>query len=357
VKREAPFRVLIVAGGSGGHIFPAIATAQDLKARFGERVDIHFVVNMNRRVPVGEGLEGFRVTRWEFKRSWVGLARLVARSFVLMRRERPRWVLGFGGFAGIPLLVLAKAFGARTLIHEQNVVPGRANRFLKPWSDRIAVTFPETKAYFGRHNDRVFIARYPMRSSLVPVGVAEGRAFFDLAPDVFTVLVIGGSQGASAINEIVMKAWRATSAPSHFQVIHVAGAMDASRVEEAYRKMGVRSRVFSFLKEMHFAYSAADLVIGRAGAGCVQEVLFFGKPSILIPYRHAAGHQSRNARFVARQGAAFLVEEGSVSSEMFADLVRSIKEDPMRQKTMAALARGMAASFVNLKVSDLVNFI
>ncbi|MFA4991952.1 MAG: undecaprenyldiphospho-muramoylpentapeptide beta-N-acetylglucosaminyltransferase [Candidatus Omnitrophota bacterium] len=308
-------RILIVAGGTGGHILPAVTLSQEILSRGMGRV--LFVASSKKRdrvlladkgidfkiVPVGPLKSRGILAALDFTiRLFAGT---IISAFILLR-YRPRVVIGFGGYVSGPIVLLASLFGIRTIIHEQNVYPGKANRILARFVDKVAVSFDETKNYLKEFESKIIVSGNPIRKALK----RDGRK--DAGPG-FTLLVIGGSQGAHRLNELVPKAMGLMSKDkrSELSVIHISGEEDMAAVAGKYKEMGVDSRVFSFTEDMAAIYNKCDFVIGRAGAMMVSELIELAIPSILIPYPHAGGHQLANARVLGdKRGAIVLKEEG-----------------------------------------------
>jgi len=331
---------MVVAAGSGGHILPAAAFCQALADRGLPPSDIVFVSSSSKGL---EKLIGPAVTIriLPCRRTPGGMLLLVLRAARLLWRDRPEILLGFGGYLTVPFLLLGRIFGSKTMVHEQNVRPGKANKFLSFFVHRIIVSFGRSTAFFGKENKKVFVARYPLRAALVPIDRREALDYFGLREGYFTVLVIGGSQGAHRLNQVVTGALRLNKNAGRMQVIHLSGSQDAAFVEDAYKTLGVKSKVFAFLPQMHYAYSVADLVVGRSGAGGVQELMRFGLPSILVPYPHAGHHQLDNAKVLAEKGAALILEEKLLTPELLSGLLDLFSDDMIRRKTMSVLARSL----------------
>lgn len=352
MKQARPLKILIVAGESGGHIFPAVAFCQELSAGEAQRYDITFVSTRVEGAGVAVPRE-FHPIYLKVDKSPLGIARLLFHTAALLWQKKPDVVFGFGGYITVPFVVFGSLCGRKTLLHEQNVIPGSANRFLAFFASRIAVSFEKTKKYF-KGNKKVFLTRYPLRQGMCRAPRQEALDFFGFDYSLFTLLVMGGSQGASSINERVLSALGASKNLSRLQVIHLCGQKDHAALIQAYGRLPVRAKVFAFLDEMHYAYSSADLVICRAGAGSVFEIMRFGLPSVLVPYPYAAGHQTENARFLAERGAALLLEDKKMSDEMLNGLLDIFLDDAMRRKTMSVLARDLEKESQNISLKDLV---
>lgn len=350
---KAKKRILVVAGGSGGHILPAVGFCQDLLEKYPQDVDITFV-STKRQTASALITPDFKPVFLKISKGPLGLSRLIGGSIYWILKIRPDKVVVFGGYLSVPFVMLAKLFGCSVLLHEQNVVPGRANQFLSGITDKIAITFDETRKYFKVRQEKEILCSFPLRKSLKMVDKREALDFFGLDPHRFTVFVLGGSQGAHRINEAFLEALALNKQLSKLQVIHVCGAGDFAFVQKAYQKLVLSSKVFAFLNEMHYAYSAADLVISRAGAGAVVEVMYFGVPAILIPYPFACGHQRDNARVLAQTGAAILLEEEKTSADTLNGLLDIFVGDSIRRKTMGRLMESAYADMGKKSLSEVV---
>jgi UDP-N-acetylglucosamine--N-acetylmuramyl-(pentapeptide) pyrophosphoryl-undecaprenol N-acetylglucosamine transferase len=283
---------------------------------------------------------GFRIS------SMFGLIKCFFESLLFLKDFKPDIVIGFGGAGSLPLILEAKILGIRTLIHEQNVIPGRTNRFLSFFVDRICVSFPETKDYFLRVNKRkVIFTGNPLREEIGTKSKIESLRYFDLDFDRFTLLIMGGSQGSSKINSIFLETLLYFQ-NNDLQVIHITGFRDYRYVRNFYEKIRFKnSRVFDFLERADYAYGAADLVICRSGATTISEITKCKLPSILIPYPYAYGHQKENALTLARKGAAILIEDKDLSPSYLRDIILDLKNDRGRLKEMSS-------KFEELRIPD-----
>ncbi len=358
VKAQGQLRVLAVTGGSGGHVFPALAFCEECGRQGVGSAAVTLVVALRGRAAADAKLREMLRSSGdpivlEAPRSIPGFLRLFITSFSLVRRIRPDVVIGFGGYACVPFLWWAWLTGRKTFLHEQNVVPGQANRLVGLFVSRIAVTFDASAGYFARRR-HVIPTRFPLRSSLRRLSREEAESALGLQPGLVNVLVMGGSQGARRLNDLFLAALKKNRDLAGLQVVHLSGEKQAAEVEGAYARLGVSHRVLGFLADIHQAYSVADLVVSRAGAGAVVELMFFGLPSILVPYPHAAGHQTGNARVLAEAGAAFLIEESRWTEEMFNGLLDILRRDPMRRKTMAHIATELYHSSSRRSLSEVV---
>jgi UDP-N-acetylglucosamine--N-acetylmuramyl-(pentapeptide) pyrophosphoryl-undecaprenol N-acetylglucosamine transferase len=293
-------RVLIVAGGTGGHVFPALAVASALRERGVEVTWLGTRRGMEaKRVPEAgfpldwvevRGLRGKGVVGWLL--APFRLLRALIQALAVMRRRAPDVVLGMGGFVSGPGGLAARLSGRPLVIHEQNAIPGLTNRLLSRLAGRVLVGFPGTFPGRERHTGnpvRAAIARLPE-----PAARLAGRS------GPMRLLVLGGSQGALGLNRVVPEALAELSPEARPEVWHQAGERHVALAQEEYGQAGVEGRVVAFIDDMSVAYAWADLVLCRAGALTIAELAAAGVGALLVPYPHAVDdHQSANAAFLA----------------------------------------------------------
>jgi len=341
-------RIVVAGGGTGGHLFPAIAVVEELRRRepgleslfvgTARGIEARVVPQMGERLELVEiaPLKG-RSMR-ERARSMAMLPAAMARGVAILRRERPDLVLGVGGYASGPILAAAAASGVPTALLEQNAHVGLSNRLLSRFVGRAYVTFPETASLFGK---RARVLGNPVRRAFVQAARAAATD-----PDGFEarsrrLLVLGGSQGARALNEIVPDALaRAGVLERGLTVLHQSGAAMREAVEARYRELGVPAEVVTFVDDMARAYASATLVVARAGATTVAELCAIGRPAILVPYPHAADdHQAKNAESLERAGAAVAIRERDLTPEHLAAEIAAMLGSTDRRRAMARAAR------------------
>jgi UDP-N-acetylglucosamine--N-acetylmuramyl-(pentapeptide) pyrophosphoryl-undecaprenol N-acetylglucosamine transferase len=360
-------RVLIAAGGSGGHIFPAVALRRALAAR-GD-CGVKFVASdkaIDRRILEREGVDfsvlsannlPYRIS----VSSIVFFVRLLAdliRALWIVASYRPERCVGFGGYVSFPVVLWAKLFFIRTIVHEQNVVPGRANKILFAFSDGIAVSFEDTLERLSpAERRRAVVTGNPIRTEDFVNDRSTAAKSFGLDPSIFTVLVIGGSQGAHAINENFALSLSDMDAPlrSGIQVIHLTGVKDYEWAVKEYSAIkGLRACVFSFIDRIEDAYSASDLVITRAGASALFESAYFGKAMIVVPYPYALSHQDENANAFSRNGAAVKIAEKDLSRSLFRDTIESLFKDRAKMSRLGDAAKKLSLPDASAKLADMV---
>jgi UDP-N-acetylglucosamine--N-acetylmuramyl-(pentapeptide) pyrophosphoryl-undecaprenol N-acetylglucosamine transferase len=345
--------VLIMAGGTGGHVFPALAVAAELSARgiavywLGTRRGLE-----SRVVPAaGYPFETLRVSGLRGK----GVLRMLLAPFMLMTalmqaliiqlRLRPRAVLGMGGFAAGPGGVIAWLLRRPLLIHEQNSVAGMTNRWLAPLARTVMEAFPGSLPA-RRH---AIHTGNPVRAEITRIASPAER--FAARSGALRVLVIGGSLGARALNEVMPAALRQLTAG--LQLHHQTGSADMESVKAAYAALGTEVRVDAFIDDMAAAYSWADVVVCRSGALTVAELAVVGVASILVPFPHATDdHQTGNARFLADAGAAILMQQAEMSAEKLAGLLDDFSQQRDMLLEMACRARALAMPDAARRVAE-----
>jgi UDP-N-acetylglucosamine--N-acetylmuramyl-(pentapeptide) pyrophosphoryl-undecaprenol N-acetylglucosamine transferase len=339
-------KVAVACGGTGGHVFPGLATAHELLRR-GHDVTLWLtgrdteqaalkdwdgpVVQVPARgLPSGISLDSVRACGH--------LVRAVGRCWARMRQDRPDVLLAMGSYASVGPCGSARLLGVPMVLHEANVIPGRAVGLFARSAAAVAVGFEETRYHL--HRGRISVVGIPLREELT-------EASNDLPPreatvhSPFRLLVAGGSMGAHRLNEVVVEALdRLKRHGLELAVAHLTGAQDEAMVREAYRVAGVQAEVIAFTKYMAPLYHAADMAICRAGASTCAELAFFGVPALFVPYPRAAmDHQTANARALEKRGAADVVDESSLTPEWLdAYLAQTVKR-PERLARMREAAR------------------
>jgi UDP-N-acetylglucosamine--N-acetylmuramyl-(pentapeptide) pyrophosphoryl-undecaprenol N-acetylglucosamine transferase len=338
--------VLIMAGGTGGHVFPALSVARVLRARACRVVWLGTLRGIEARLVPAEGItaEWLSVTGLRGKGPLplalapLTLSRALAQALKALDRHRPDVVLGLGGFAAGPGGVAAWMTRRPLVIHEQNAVAGLTNRFLAQLATRVAAAFPGS---FSAALAPIVIGN-PVRPEIEALPepaarAADGRGRLRL-------LVFGGSQGAAALNRLLPAALATLAAEERPELRHQAGRGQAAAVGEAYAAAGITATVEEFIEDMAGAYGWADLVVCRAGALTISELAAAGLPSILIPFPAAVDdHQTANARYLAERGAAVLLPEETLDPKLLAREIRRLCQmEPDARLAMAEAARRAA---------------
>lgn len=326
-------RVLITAGGTGGHLFPAQALANQLRAR-GD-IDICFAGKGLSHSPYFDRNSFFFrdiassavISRNPFSivKGCMAIGLGLMQSMQLLKQYHPSVVVGFGSYHTVPVLLSALGQGIPVILHEANSMPGRVNRWLSPYAKEVAIQFPAAARHFTCNTTEVAL---PLRKGYCKeeVNRYEALAYYGFSPDLPTLLVVGGSQGAQALNKAIEE-----SIPSlkqlHLQVIHLTGREEiAEQLRIRYHANGIKSCVKSFEMHMEMAWRVADAFIGRAGAGTIAEAIAFEVPGILIPYPHATDHhQETNAELLVKTiGAAMLLLEAHLNGETLSSSIVSL---------------------------------
>lgn len=323
-------KILIAAGGTGGHIFPGLAIADALKKKHRD-CDIVFIgsrVGMEKNIvpQYGYPLELMRVRGFERRLSlqlFAALKGLLDGAVDVRRvlkKHRPDLVIGTGGFTSGQLLLRASQMGIPTLIHEQNAFPGQANRILSKYVDRIAISFYEAQKYFPK--EKTFLSGNPVREAFKEVDRDTARRSLHLNPDQKLILISGGSQGAESINRAVLSLYDRYKGDETYQFIQLTGDGPYEDVLHAMHEKGITKELYdnieinNFSNQMDTLMGAADLMITRSGAGTISEIAAVGVPSVLIPFPLAAGnHQEFNARVLTDKGAGILLYDQQLNGE------------------------------------------
>ncbi len=357
-------RVVITGGGTGGHLFPALAVCECLQARRPE-APVLFVgavggVEAGILPRLGHAFRGLAVSQVKGKgcgrqiRALLGLPKTVREAWGVLREFRPDVVLGVGGYASFPTVVAAALGRIPRVIHEQNAIPGLANRWLGRLASAVAVSFEASGAAFrGR---RVVVTGSPVRAAIRPGDRPSARERLGLSRGAFTVLVFGGSQGAHRLNAAMLEALPELSGErERLQFAHATGEKDLAEVRAAYARHQVRARVEPFFEDMASVYQAADFALCRAGAGTVFELATMGLPALLVPFPFAANdHQRANAEALVSAGAAWTVPDAYCDGRRIAATVKAALEKPALLGEMGAAARVLARPDAAARVVDLL---
>lgn len=367
--RAGPVRVLIAAGGTGGHIFPALAVAEELRARTkrerepqaqaGTSVesDIQFLgtrrglesrlipaAGFNLRTIEATGLKG--IGGWRKVRNLLVLPRTAVETAQVLREFQPDVVVGLGGYLAGPVMLEAAVKDIPTVLFEPNALPGFTNRVLAPVVRLAAVGFEEAAAFYGT---KARLTGHPVRKAFYRIPAKEHRP-------PYTVLVLGGSQGSKTINAAVIKTAELISSQGlNWAIIHQTGERDFDAVQKAYRELGFGAEVCAFIEDVPQAFARTDVVVCRAGAMTVAELAAAGKAAVLIPFPEAADqHQRANALVLVRMGAARLIEQHELTPDRLLGEIESLLRDPKElaaaEQRGCSLARPDAAE----RIADLV---
>jgi len=357
-------RVLLASGSSGGHIFPALALMDSLKEKgvnvllvlpqkcrgnlvLAGQPDIKYISS----APLSFNLSAKSIYgAYSFlKGAWEGLRIII--------KFKPDGVVGFGSLHTVALLFWAWLFRIKTMIHEQNVLPGRANRLLARFVDRTALSFGRTRKYLRIPEARMVVTGNPVRRELAVVPKLEALDFFKFKEGKFNILIAGGSQGSQRINSVCSAALASLSRKEDMQVVHISGFVDITVLEGVYSRAGITHKLFDFLSAMQYAYSVADLAICRAGATTIAELQRFSLPAILIPYPFAYSHQLGNARVLAELGAARVILDAELTTEKLKAELNELLADPGKLISMRrAYAKLQVPDAAGMLAQEVLNF-
>ena len=340
---EQTFRPLaaIACGGTGGHLFPGLAVGEQLLSRgcdvtlliSPKEVDQQAVQSLRDMTAVTLPAVGLMHGRLgEFLSS---MAKSYRAARALFRQRPPHAVLAMGGFTSAPPILAGRSCGASTFLHESNAIPGRANRWLAHVVTQAFVGFPAAASRLHHHN--ILSTGTPVRPQFQPVDTGACRMSLGLESRRPVLLVMGGSQGAAAINDLLLAALPALAAAlPDLQFIHLAGPGDASKVQAAYAHRGIRAVVRPFLTEMELALGAATAAVSRCGGSSLAEFAAMRVPALLVPFPAAAdNHQFHNAQNFVEIGAAFLLEQRAATAEQLTSLVQRLVTDVLLRASMA----------------------
>jgi UDP-N-acetylglucosamine--N-acetylmuramyl-(pentapeptide) pyrophosphoryl-undecaprenol N-acetylglucosamine transferase len=335
--------ILIMAGGTGGHIFPALSVAEHLRANGWNVVWLGSRAGMEATLVAPAGytmawvsMSGVRGKGW-LRMALLPLHLLIAfwQSARAIFAHRPDVVLGMGGYVSFPGGMMASLLNRPLAIHEQNSIAGLANRVLAKIADRVLAGFPAPFA----NSTAVIWTGNPVRSDIAQIAAPADR--YRARTGVLRLTVIGGSLGAQALNETVPQALALMPAAERPLVTHQSGARHLADVEASYRSAGVTATLTPFIADMAAQYAAADLIICRAGASTIAELAAAGSAAVLVPYPHAVDdHQTHNARFLSERGAAVLVPQKELTPQRLAELLRGFTREALL--AMAQKARSVA---------------
>lgn len=334
------YRIILSGGGTGGHIYPAIAIANELKLRFPEAkflfVGAKDRMEMEKVPQAGYDIKGLWITGIERKLSLKNLMfpfKLLSslyNAYKIILRFKPDVAIGTGGFASGPLLQIANLKNVPTLVQEQNSYPGITNKLLGKRAQKICVAYDGLERFFPK--DKIIKTGNPVRQDLLNVHARaeEAQAYFNLKKDKKTLLVLGGSLGAKAINELV-ESHLEYFKDNNIQIIWQCGKLYQERFEIYNSNEDVQ--VHTFLNRMDLAYAAADFIISRAGASSVSELCIVGKPVVFIPSPYVAeDHQTKNAQAIVNENAAVLVTQNYVTSQFKTQFSSLLNSEELQQK-------------------------
>lgn len=327
------FKIAVTCGTTLGHIFPALNISNKLKSNNPD-VQIQFILAKNQK---------FLDFLSEYNKEFISIKPLCLRkdifkrlyffiksffeSFALLKKSSPNLIISFGSYVSFPVVIAAKILGIPVIIHEQNIIPGLANKVLFNMANSFVVSFNETKKFLPV-SEKIIYSGVLLRPDLKIYDKKEALNRLNqsgcLTESKFTILVMGGSQGSRNINKLFIDALSHLEGQD-FQIIHLTGENDWPWLQGQYSKVSFKHYITNFLKDISLAFSVSDLVIARSGAMTISELAFFGKFSILIPYPWAGAHQRENAKVLAGSNACLVLEEENLDSRKLAQEISNIK--------------------------------
>ncbi len=361
-------RILIAGGGTGGHVYPALATIEALKKRgefeflyVGGKKGIETRIVPSHNIPmktmwiagIARSLT-FKNLIFPFK-----LMASLAASWRIVSKFRPDGAVGTGGYVSGPILFIAAKRGVPVLIQEQDVHPGLTTRLLAKYAQKICLAFPGAEKHFPGMAEKIVITGNPVRNDLLDITPAEGRKIWRLDENKLTIFVFGGSQGARSINQAIGKIIPELLRKYNIQILWQTGEKQYEAVIKNFEIDEKRMRIVPYVQKMNAAYAAADMVICRAGAITLAELAIVGKPAVLVPYPFAAGnHQALNSRMIENAGAALMVEEVNGWEAKLQKATEQLLKNPeLREKQRAEwrkLARPNAADDIAVEIMKFI---
>lgn len=345
-------KYLFACGGTGGHVFPALAVAERLKKKNGKKNELLFTGSDNgmekglieSRGFAFRGVSARPLVRKAFLKNIVN-GWFVAKSFFetgkIIRDFRPDCVFGTGGFASFPAVFVAALFGIRTVIHEPNMEPGLANKLLSHFCSAVTAGFGQTAKTFPKR--KTFVTGNPVRESLFKTTKAQGRRALGIKRTGPVILIMPGSRAARSVNRAAAEALPLFKKKiKGVSLVWMTGKEDFKMAAEAVKKAGIRAHVFEFINDAASAYAACDAAVLRAGAGTLSEVASLKVPSVLVPYPYAAAnHQEKNAAVFAAGGAAIVISDAKLGPEALAEAVCRIisKTENARMRRVLGLMK------------------
>jgi len=360
-------RVLLTGGGTGGHIYPALAIGKGIEERTaseflyvgttrGLEADLAAKAGYPFKTVTAEGLS--RQLSWKLVRAGFKTLKGVFESRRIIKKFKPDVVIGTGGYVCGPVVLTASLMGIPTLIHEQNAFPGLTNKILARYADKICVTFAESKKYF-KAKGRIIHTGLPIRQNILAATREEGLAYFNIPPESINILVVGGSLGAQKLNEAVGSIYPFFKEHPEYHLIHVTGKTGYEAHLAEVKKQGIdldkvgNIIIKPYIYEMDKALAAADLIIGRAGASFLAEVMARGLPAILIPYPYAAeNHQEHNARALEKAKAARVILDKDLNGKVLLENLEGMLRDKNELTCMAEASKLLGRPEALQKIVD-----
>jgi UDP-N-acetylglucosamine--N-acetylmuramyl-(pentapeptide) pyrophosphoryl-undecaprenol N-acetylglucosamine transferase len=368
-EAKVHMRIIISGGGTGGHIYPALAIVKELE-RLANPAEILFVgtkEGLESDIVPKEGyrLKTIEVGSLERQLSWRNVQTLaktvggIWQSRSILQEFQPDIVIGTGGYVCGPVLLMASLLKIPTLIQEQNAIPGVTNKILARFVDKIAVGYAEAIPRFPVAR-KVVVTGNPIRSDVMEITRDQGQRELGLDPDKLTLLVSGGSRGAQSINKAAILVSKVLAERAGIQVLHVTGKSDYNNIVGLYNQIGIEPEkngnisIRPYLYNMPHALAAADLAVFRAGAIGLAELTARGIPSVLVPYPYAAeNHQEHNARVLETNGAALVIRDADLTGEHLLSAIEGLLADPQKRLAMAEASKAMGRPYAAQRIAEM----
>lgn len=362
--------IVFAGAGTGGHLMTGLSLAQEIKEAHPESRITFFLTSKSfeencvsekgflfKKLKYSVGSKGSIFHKLRFL---VGLVLDTIYSCVILRKIKPDLVVGLGGYSSAPPIIAALLKFTPFVLIDQNLIPGKVNRIFSKWAKEVYCHFSQSSKWFEKAKSLV-VTGNPVRKEILDIKRGYAAQTLGLSPNKKSLLVLGGSQGARAINEVIINCLR------HFkefeeslQIIHCTGEKDFEEVSEIYKQYDIEYKVLPFMRNIELAYSLADLVVSRAGAGTVTEITALGLPSILIPYPFAAdNHQYYNALEIEKYGAAYLINQDDFTIEIAVKLITELLTDDGKRERMIVeskkLGKPNAANVILNRIENLID--
>lgn len=358
-------RVVLAGGGTAGHLFPSWAVAQRLR-EVSDKVQVLLIgayAPLDEQLLPQAGLPYRFIAARPFPyavslRAIASLYRLVAATVAarrILRDFQPTAIFGAGGYVAAPVVAAGRLLRIATVVHVCDAYPDRASRLLSRWATAITVTFAEVAEYLP--SPKVVHTGGPLRRQIVHATALQGRELLGLDADRFTVLVMGGSQGAQRVNEGLVAALPTLLEESGLQIVHLTGQRHHEKVRQQVHAIGGRPPAYqchAYLEQMGPALAAADLVVSRAGSSSIAEATARGKPLILVPYPYAGGHQKYNAAAVTRIGAAEVIDNDRAIGAVLGEAILKLYRDEPRRQAMAEASQKWGRTDAAERIAELL---
>ena len=339
-------KLVLSGGGTGGHVFPAIALAKKWMEEGGKVFYLGGEKSLEERITAKEKISFYslpvrplpRKINFELFSSGFSNFKAVLKARKILKEINPDIVVGTGGYVSGATILAARLLNIKTLIHEQNSVPGITNKISAKFVDKIAVSYGQSKKYFNNKN-KVFLTGNPVREEILEASSEDAKRKFDFPENNDVLLVMGGSQGAASINKLMLEIYNGLIEINNLNIIHITGEKDHENIKRkisTFDNLNEKLIISSFMDDIEDALAVANLVISRAGAVSIAEITALGLPSILIPYPYATNnHQEKNARVLEESGAAIIYKDDKLNSDTVFNKIKELLNDKNKLSEMS----------------------